>query len=361
MKIAVAFDTPCRGWTYDDHWDQFEAAIAAWDEKHEPEQEHQVAEALRRRGHTVRLLAMEDAPGHLLSELAHHPVDLVFNCIETFNNIDRLDYLVPALLEAEGQCYTGAPPFGLMITRNKALSKTILAHRGIRVPAFTTYEIDEKVPAKPDLSFPAIVKPLQMDASVGISQASVVWDRNQLAERVKFVHELVSGPVIAEQFVEGRELYATVIGNGRKLRVLPATELIFDKDRTRPEQRIATQSAKWDEQYRARNGIKNVLARPLSKVAQQQIEHAAFTAFQALSLRDYARVDLRLDAEDRVWVLEINANPYLNRDHEVALAAAKAGLDWTELVEMVAREARSRYQSQERNRPESKKLSSARS
>jgi D-alanine-D-alanine ligase len=348
MKIAVAFDTPHRGASQEEHWEDFEAAIAAWNAQNEPEQEHQVADALRKRGHTVRLLAVEDDPLKVLADLAQHPADVVFNCTETFNNVDNLDYILPALLEATGYCYTGAPPFGLMITRNKALSKTVLAHYGIRVPAFATYEVDEKVPAKPGLPFPAIVKPLQMDASVGISQASVVWDRDELADRVRFVHEHVSGPAIAEQFVEGRELYAAVLGNGKKLRVLPPTELVFDKEKTRPEERIATQAAKWDEQYRERKGIKNVLARPLSKAAQEQIEYAAVTAFQTLSLRDYARLDLRLDAEDRIWVLEANANPYLNQGHEVARAAAKAGLEWSELVDQIAREARSRFRSETR-------------
>ena len=117
--------------------------------------------------------------------------------------MDKLDFLLPALLEAEGCPYTGAPPLGLIVTRNKAMSKKILAHHGIRVPHFLTYRIGDKVPAKPELDFPAIVKPLKLDASDGISQASVVHNRDELAARVEFIHQRFSDPAIAEQFVEG--------------------------------------------------------------------------------------------------------------------------------------------------------------
>jgi D-alanine-D-alanine ligase len=328
----------------EEHWALFEAECKKWDDVYEPEQEYQVAQALRKRGHTIHLVPMENDPQKLLTELGKHEIDVVFNCTEAFNNEDSLDYIVPALLETAGVCYTGASPLGLMLTRNKALSKQILTHHGIRVPAFESYQPGEKVPAKVDLPFPLIVKPLSTDASVGISQNSLVRDRDALSERVKFIHEKFEMAAIAEQFVEGRELQAAVLGNGKTLRVLPPTELIFDK-KTPPDERIATHTAKWNEDYRKRKGIKNVLARPLSKVALEQLEHSAKTAFETLWLRDYARLDFRLDNDDQVWVIEANANPYLSLDHELSVAAVKAGMEWPELIERIAREAKNRCKS----------------
>jgi D-alanine-D-alanine ligase len=338
VKIAVVFDTPYQG-GHAEHWARMEEEVARWDEHTEPDQEYQIADALRRRDHEVRLIGVEDDPGRLLEELRAHPVELVFNVTESFHGVDGLDYLAPALLETSGQRYTGAPPLALQLTRNKALTKKILGHHGIRVPRFASIRPGERIPDQPELTYPLIVKPLQMDASVGIAQASVVRDPEAARERVEFVHERIGGAAIIEELIEGRELYIGVIGNGDALELLPPTELVFDKEKTRPEERIATHAAKWDSAYRERKGIRNVLARRLSQSAQEQIEVAAVTAFRSLWLRDYARLDVRLDAEDRIWVLEANANPYLCLGHEFAKSAEKAGMDHPTLIERITREA----------------------
>ena len=159
--------------------------------------------------------------------------------------------------------------------------------------------------------------PLQSDASAGIAQASVVQDAAALAERVALVHQRFHQPAIAEQFVEGRELYVSMIGNGEAIDILPITEMVFDRRRTRPEERIATKAAKWDEDYRARKGIRNVLARPLSRAVRQRIETICQTAFRALWLRDYARLDVRLAPDGEVWFLEANANPFISYGHDM--------------------------------------------
>ncbi len=341
MKITVVFDTPYDGWGPHEHMARMEEEVAGWNDS-EPEQEYQVAHALLKKGHDVQLLPVGEDPSELLSGLRDRPPDVVFNCTEAFQNMDKLDFVVPALLEAEELCYTGAPPVALMATRNKALSKKLLSHHGIHVPDFVTYRLGEKVPAKVDMTFPVIVKPLQLDASMGISQASVVHSRDELAARVEFVHQRFAGAAIAEQFVAGRELYIGLLGNGKKLKVLPATEMVFDKD-TKPEERIATKSAKWDEGYRERKGVKNVIARPLSKSVQEELERIAVTAFRTLWLRDYARLDIRLDADDGIWVIEANANPYLNWEHEISKAAQKSGLEWPDFIDKIAKVARKRY------------------
>ena len=318
-----------------------EEEVAHWKEL-EPEQEYQIGHALLKMGHNIRYVPVNEDPGEFVEALRKEKTDVVFNCTESFHSLDRLDFVVPALLESEGICYTGAPPVALMLTRNKAMSKKILAHHGIHVPHFAVFRMGEKVDSHLDMSFPAIVKPLKLDASDGISMSSVVKNREELAERVQFIHKKFSGPAIAEHFIEGRELYVGLLGNNKKLEVLPATEMVFDKN-TKPEKRIATKKAKWDEKYRTERGIKNVLARPLAKNVQEEIETVGKIAFRALWLRDFARLDVRLDKHNQIWVIEVNANPYLSKDHEMSIAAHKRGFKWEKFIEEIALVAKKRF------------------
>ena len=261
-----------------------------------------------------------------------------------FKGNEALEYLLPGLLEAEGYRYTGAPPLALQVTRNKAISKKVLTYFGIQVPGFTSYRLQEKVEGAPDLKFPLFVKPLQMDGSAGIAQASVVQDVASLSERVAFIQERFGQGAIAEEFVDGRELYVGLIGNDDSLEILPIIEMVFDKRKTRPEERIATQFAKWDEAYRERKGIRNVLARPISKAVRARIEETCRTAYRALWLRDYARLDLRLTPDGQIWVLEANANPFISYGHDMANAAAKAGMEYSDFIQCIVDAAIGRYE-----------------
>jgi D-alanine-D-alanine ligase len=342
MRIAVVFDTPYSGWDHAEHERQMEVEVAAW-AADEPEMEYQIAHALRQCGHEVRLLGIRDDLEYLIRQLEAWAPDLVFNGAEAFRGDESLEYLLPGLLEAEGYRYTGAPPLSLQVTRNKAITKKVLAYFGIQVPGFVSYRQHEKVVTPPNLTFPLIVKPLQADASAGIAQASVVQDTDALTERVAFVHERFGQGAIAEEFVDGRELYVSIIGNDDRLDVLPMTELVFDKRKTRPEERIATQFAKWDESYRERKGIRNVMARRLSATVRDRILETCRVAYRALWLRDYARLDLRLTPDGRVWVLEANANPFISYGHDMANAAAKAGLEYHHFIQRIVDAAVCRY------------------
>jgi D-alanine-D-alanine ligase len=343
MRVAVVFDTPYSGWDHSDHERQMELEVAGW-KADEPEMEYQIAHALQERGHETRLLGVRDDLQYLVRCLDDWKPDLVFNGAEAFSGKEALEYLLPGLLESQGYRYTGAPPLSLQVTRDKAISKKVLAYFGIRVPGFISYRQHEAVEEPPNLKFPLIVKPLQADASAGIAQASVVQDVASLAERVAYIQERFGQGAIAEEFVEGRELYVSVIGNDGDLEVLPIIEMIFDKERTRPEERIATQYAKWDESYRERKGIKNVLARPIAKAVRERIEQTCRTAYRALWLRDYARLDIRLGADDEVWVLEANANPFISYGHDMANAAAKAGMEYYDFIQRIVDAAVSRYE-----------------
>lgn len=314
------------------------------DHAHEPEMEYQVAAALLEQGHEVLLVGLAKDPRVLLDLCAGFDPDVVINCAESFNGDGSLDHLCATLLDAAGYAYTGSAPLALQVTRDKAMSKKILAFHGVKVPPFVMYRTRERVTEPPPFDFPLIVKPLAADASAGIAKASVVDDLAALADRVAFVHQRFRQPAIAEQFIRGRELYAGILGNDERLQVLPLTELVFDKNKTEPEQRIATQAAKWTETYRERWGIRTVFARPVSAVARERIESICRTAGRALWLRDYARIDLRLTDDDEVWVLEANANPFISEGHEMANAAEKVGLSYPQFIERIVTEALARYE-----------------
>ena len=341
MRIAVVFDSPYASWGPEDHDRQMQKEVAAWDVD-EPEMEYQVANALLEHGHDVRLLGARDELSRLMVQLDEFHPDLVFNAAESFRGDANLDYLFPAFLESGGWIYTGSAPLGLLVTRNKAMSKKVLAWHGIRVPGFVTYRLGERVTPTPELQFPLIIKPLQSDASQGIAQASVVRDVEALAERVAFVHERFAQPAIVEEYVEGRELYVSMLGNGEGVELLPVTEMVFDKV-TRAEERIATRSAKWDEGYRERKGIRNIFARRIAKAARQRLEEVCRTAYRALWLRDYARLDVRLTPAGEVWFIEANANPFISWGHDVANAAKKAGMAYHEFIQRIVDEAMARH------------------
>jgi D-alanine-D-alanine ligase len=343
MRVAVVFDTPYSGWDHPDHERQMEREVVAW-HSDEPEMEYQIAHALRQRGHEVRLLGIGDDLQYLIRCLRDWEPDLVFNGAEAFRGNESLEYLLPGLLEAEGYRYTGAPPLALQVTRNKAMSKKVLAYFGVQSPGFMTYRLREEVDQAPELTFPLIVKPLQTDASAGIARASVVQDVDALRERVAFIHDRFGQGAIAEEFIDGRELYVGVIGNDEELEILPITEMVFDKRKSRPEERIATQSAKWDDSYRERRGIRNVLARPLARRVRERIWETCRTAYRALWLRDYARLDLRVSPDGRVWLLEANANPFISYGHDMANAAAKAGMEYSDFIQRILDAAVARYE-----------------
>ena len=341
MNVAIVFDSSFEASPAD--YEEIYEEVTARSFKGEPDPEYQIARALRSRGHSVWLVGAHDDPTTVTHFLREHDIDMVWNASEGFMSLDKLDFVLPALLDAEQQPYTGASPQCLMVTRNKAMTKKVLAHHGLNVPKFLTYRLGEAVGEDDELFFPAIVKPMRLDASEGISKASVVYDRESLVERVAFVHEKIHDGAIIEQYIEGRELYVSVLGNGEDLEILPIVELIFDPKRNRPEDRIATKLAKWHDPYRAKQKIKQVFARPLSKKAQASIRETCLTAHRALWLRDYARFDLRLDKNDQAWVLEANANPYPSKNHEIANSAKKAGMDYPTFIEKVLSIASERY------------------
>jgi D-alanine-D-alanine ligase len=333
MKIAVIFDSPHPEWEDADFKREVEA-------KKVEEAEYDVARALLANGHDVQMIGISGEIGPLVERLAAFQPKLVFNGCESFRGHARHEYAIAAVLDLYGYRYTGSSPTALLVARNKSLTKKILAYHDIRVPAFAEFHEGEEPVRPSELRFPLIVKPLLEDASVGIAQASVVEDDASLAQRVEFIHEKYHQAAIVEELVEGREVYVGLLGND-KVQVLPLTEMTFGEPET-GEHRIATYKAKWDEDYRKRKNIKNVFAKGVSEELTARIADICTTAFHALWLQDYGRVDVRLTHDDEVYVLEVNPNPFIAHDNEMANAAEKAGLKYNAFIQRIVDEALAR-------------------
>lgn len=332
MKIAVIFDSPHPEWQDAD----FKREV----EKKVEEAEYDVARALLAGGHDVQMIGIGDDIHPLLERLAAFQPKLVFNGCEAFRGHARHEYAVAALLDLYGYRYTGSSPTALLVARNKSLTKKILAYHDIRVPAFAEFHEGDALVRPSELRFPLIVKPMLEDASVGISQASVVEDDGALKQRIEFIHGKYHQAAIVEELVEGRELYAGLIGND-EVEVLPLTEMTFGEPET-GEHRIATYKAKWDEDYRKKKKIKNIFAKGVSEELTARIREICRTAFHALWLQDYGRIDVRLAHDDEVYVLEVNPNPFIAYEHEMANAAEKAGLKYNAFIQRIVEEAMAR-------------------
>ena len=334
MKVAVVFDTVFAGLEHADFQEELEAEVS--------EAEYEVAEALMENGHEVHLIGFHDNLRRLLDRLEEFDPDFVFNATESYMSKARYDYAVTALLEMKGYRHSGSPPEALLLARDKATSKKILSYHSVNVPHFAVYAPGDKVELTKEIEFPVIIKPTHEDASVGISQSSVVTDVESLQERVNFIHRNLNQPAIAEEMVDGRELYVGILGNHR-LQVLPIVEITFDKIQEEGK-KIATYNAKWDLEYRERWGIKNIFARRIGKQAMEEIVRVSKLAYTALGLRDYGRIDLRLTPDQRVFVLEVNPNPYIAFGEDMANSAERVGLDYNQFIERIVREALSRYE-----------------
>jgi D-alanine-D-alanine ligase len=258
---------------------------------------------------------------------------VVYQLLEEFHYATAYDQHIASFLELMKIPYTGCNPRGLILARGKDLSKTLVHHRRIPVPAFAVFPMRRKVRRPPRLALPLIVKSLTEDGSYGISQASIVDTDEQLVERVAFVHERLGTAAIAEQYIEGRELYVGVLGNNR-LRVLPVWELKFGNLGGQGARQIATKKAKHDPEYQERVGIVDGPAK-LAPELNARIQHTAKRIYRTLGLDGYARIDFRLAADGTPYFIEANPNPEIAKSQEFATAARHDGIDYTELLQRI--------------------------
>ncbi len=297
--------------------------------------EYDVKQALLKLGHDVQIVGVDDDIAPVRTVIEEWQPQIAYNLLEAFADNGAMDYYIVSYLEMHNVPYTGCNPRGMLLSRDKALSKKLLTYHRIRVPKFKEFPNGRKVfKSKVEkLPYPMIVKSLTEQGSVGIAQASYVSNADELVERVKQVHDITNDDAIAEQYIDGRELYVTVIGNNR-LEVLPIRELVFDKIDDNMH-RIATYNVKWNEAYRKRWGIEYQFARSLPAGISDKVIKVAKRIYKILDLSCYARLDLRLTAQGKLYVLEANPNAAIAANDDVAYAAEKAGMEYEQLIQRI--------------------------
>ncbi|NOS71518.1 MAG: hypothetical protein HOP33_16530 [Verrucomicrobia bacterium] len=297
--------------------------------------EANVLAALAELGHTVEHLAIFDDLNLLRQKLDSFQPDVLFNLADQFKNNRAFDQNIVSFLEMHGVTFTGCGSTGLTLCKHKAISKKILGYHRIHVPEFTVIARGKRCARPARLKFPILVKPLKEEASYGISQASFVETDEQFKERVQFIHTSHDCDVIAEEYIAGRELYVSILGNHR-LDVYPIRELVF-KEVPPDEPKIATYRAKWDEEYRKKWGLQNQFADNLDAALAKDIVQTCKRIYRLLTIDGYARVDLRVTPANEIYFIEANPNPILAADEDFAQSALKAGLAYPQLIERIIR------------------------
>lgn len=297
--------------------------------------EANVMAALSKLGHISDHLAIFDNLDLLRQKLERFDPDVIFNLADQFNNNRAFDQNIVSFLEMHGLPFTGCGSTGLTLCKNKGISKKILGYHRIHVPNFVTIARGKRITRPKHLNFPILVKPLKEEASLGISQASFVENDDQFKERVQFIHEKYDNDVIAEEYIDGRELYVAILGNHR-LEAFPIRELVF-KEVPPDEPKIATYKAKWDEEYRKRWGLKNQFAQNLDPALVREIQQTCKRIYHLLTIDGYARIDLRVTADNRVYFIEANPNPILAEEEDFAQSASKAGMAYPQLIDRILR------------------------
>ena len=294
--------------------------------------EFDVRDAIEKLGHEVFSIGVSDDLSTIRGAIDAHKPHVAFNLVEEFDGIGHFDQHIVSYLELRKQAYTGCNPRGLTLARDKALTKKILAYHGLKIPEFAIFSKNRTAKRPPGLDFPLFVKSLTEEGSAGISGASIVRDDEKLAERVKFIHRATKSTAIAEQFIEGREIYIGVMGNDR-VTVLPPWELVMTKkDAGAPL--IATDRAKWDPEYQRQVGLQTGPAK-LTKKMKEKLTDLSRETYRLLGMSGYARLDYRLSNDGDAYLLEANPNPQIAKDEDFALSAKHVGIEYPELIEQL--------------------------
>jgi D-alanine-D-alanine ligase len=328
LKIVVLYDRVLVDEDEEQASNEKSPVVRTLDKK---EVEEEVADVITKLGHEPAMYELDGTQKSLLG-LARVDCDLVFNLAESFADDDTADFKIAAFLELLGKKYTGTGTHGLMLAQDKAVAKKIFAFHGIHTPTFAKC-FRGRLDFSHDLQFPVIVKPAREDGSIGIEFSAVVSSIRELMERMDWLHAHFDAPVLIEEYIEGREMYVGVLGND-KPEPLPIVELDLSK---LPEgtPKIAAAEVKWGKGTKAYRDTKSAIATDLPDETVQLLQQTAVAAYQALELRDYGRVDMRLQPDGRVQVIEVNPNPWLSSRAEFAMAARKSGRTYPRLVEEI--------------------------
>ena len=328
MKVAILYNT-FEG--YEEYpGANIEAALPAKKKKKKKKKTdiEAISDALRELGHEPSIVAIDGRP-QTLSRLVRNPADLFFNLVESYAGDDTMEAHFAAYLDLIGRRYTGAGPQGSLLAMDKSVAKMIMRGHDLFTP-YSAVLNKGVVEHAQDINFPLIVKPAAEDASKGIDNASVVNTLKDLLERIEYVQKEFDSAALIEEYIEGREIYAGILGNERP-EALPLVELDLSK---LPEgtPRIAGYEVKFDVTTEAYRKTKSAPARDLDEETTSRIQQIALTAYRALKLRDYGRIDCRLAENGRVYILEANPNPWLDPIAEYAMAAKEAGIGYTEMI-----------------------------
>jgi D-alanine-D-alanine ligase len=323
MKVLVLFDLAQRA----DPEEKFTPETLR--EQNKPT-EACVMDCLQRLGHQVETLAAFDNVTAIVEKLTVCKPDIVFNLTESFYHDRSHEPNIPALLELMKVRYTGSGPEGLMLCKNKALAKKVLAYHRVRLPRFVVSHQTRPVRGLQRFKYPAFVKPVGEESSDGIAKASFVKGADEAMERVRYLHQKFECDVLIEEYIEGRELYLSVLGN-RRLTVFPPREIFFEQV---PEDvpKFATFHAKWNEKYRDKWGIKNGPAKELPAGVEEHLKQLARKVYRVLKIQGFGRIDVRLTPAGDVYVIEANPNPSLTEDEDFAQAALSGGTSFDALI-----------------------------
>jgi D-alanine-D-alanine ligase len=335
MKVAVLYDV----WEEEAEAPPQTPPRKGRKKKKEKPDREEIFAALQKLGYEPSYQVV-DGRAQSLTALARCEADLFFNLVESYAGDDTKDMNMAAYLDLLGHPYTGAGPHGLYLAQDKALAKKIFAFHGIRTPYFAT-SYRGKLDHSHDISFPLIVKPTSEDGSIGIDASSVVTSVKELMEKIHDVHEEFDAPALIEEYIEGREIYAAILGN-ESPEALPLVELDLSR---LPEgtPRIAGKEVKWEKETEAYRVTKSAPVGDLNEETTQRLFDTAIAAYQALKLRDYGRIDMRLSSKGDVYVIEANPNPWLSSGAEFVMAARKAGKSYNQLISEIVDLARARY------------------
>jgi D-alanine-D-alanine ligase len=344
LKIALLYDV----------WNEDPIAAAAKEEpaprakprkkskklKKEMTDREEIFEALQKLGHEPSYFELDGRP-QSLHGLAKCDADLIFNLTESFDGDDTKEMNVVAYLDLLGLRFTGAGPHAIFLAQDKAVAKKIFGFHGIKTPFFAT-SYRGRIEHAHDISFPLIVKPSLEDGSIGIDDGSVVKNVKEMMERVQYIQDEFDSPALIEEYIEGREIYAGVLGNYERAQVLPMVELDLSR---LPEgtPKIASYNVKFEKNSEAYKLTKSDIAENLDEETVKKLSDTALAAYRALKLRDYGRIDMRLAPNGDVYVIEANPNPWLASRQEFAMAAKAAGLSYTEMIGSIIDLAMSRY------------------
>lgn len=337
MKILVLFDVH-RPISPDETF-----SVRSLRTEEEKPTEADVLACLRKLGHEVETLAIYDEVKVVFDKVEAFKPDVVFNLCETFLSDRAHEPNIPALLELMKVTYTGAGPDALLLCKDKAIAKKLLAFHRVRTARFVVSQREHPLKRLPKFTFPAFVKPLGEESSDGIAKASLAKTEEEAVERARFLHDRFETDALIEEYVDGRELYLGVLGN-KRLTVFPPREIFFGErtegdDAADDAPRFATAKAKWDDAYRKKWKIRNGPAGALPTGLERKLADLARRVYRILGIRGLGRIDVRLTPEGEVVVIEANPNPSLAKEDDFAQAAAQVGIGYEALIQKILENA----------------------